>query len=94
LSQLSNQPLQPPQPPRSRPQDEAGPSEQRKRPCFDQLWHGNLQKDSRAILTLLQMGSVEPRGHEVTFQGHFQGPNADQYQGTTSPSPGGLGHYQ
>jgi hypothetical protein len=40
------------------------------------------------------MGSVEPRGHEVTFQGHFQGPNADQYQGTTSPSPGGLGHYQ
>jgi hypothetical protein len=44
-------------------------------------------------MILLQMGSVEPGSHEVTFQGHFQGPNANQYRGTTSPSQGGLGHY-
>jgi hypothetical protein len=43
---------------------------------------------------LLQVGSVEPRGHEVIFQGHFQGPNADQYQGTNAPIQGDLGHYQ
>jgi hypothetical protein len=94
LSQLPDQPLQPPQPPRSRPQDEAGPSERRKRLCFDQFWHGNLQEDSQAMVILLQVGSVEPGGHEVTFQGHFRGPNVDQYGGTTSPSQGGFGQYQ
>jgi hypothetical protein len=26
---------------------------------------------------LLQVDSVEPRGHEVIFQVHFQGPNVD-----------------
>jgi hypothetical protein len=31
------------------------------------------------MVILLQVGSVEPGGHEVVFQGHFQGPNADQY---------------
>jgi hypothetical protein len=31
------------------------------------------------MVILLQLGSVEPGGHEVTFQGHFQGSNADQY---------------
>jgi hypothetical protein len=44
-------------------------------------------------VTLLQVGRIEHGGHEVTFQGHFQGPNADQYRGTTLPSQGGLGHY-
>jgi hypothetical protein len=53
LSQLLDQLLQLPQPPRSRPQDEVGPSEQRKRPCFDQLWHGNLQEDSQTMVILL-----------------------------------------
>jgi hypothetical protein len=77
LSQLSNQPVQLPQPPRSHPQDEAGPSKQRKQPRFDQLWYENLQEDSRAMVILLQVDSVEPGGHEVTFQDHFQGPNAD-----------------
>jgi hypothetical protein len=67
LSQLPDQPLQLPQPPRNRPQDEAGPSEQRKRPRFDQLWHGNLQEDSRVMVILLQVGNVEPGGHEVIF---------------------------
>jgi hypothetical protein len=40
------------------------------------------------------MDSVEPGDHEVIFQDHFQEPNADQYQGITSPSQGGLGHYR
>jgi hypothetical protein len=46
------------------------------------------------MVILLQVGSEEPEGHEVTFQSHFQGPNADQYRGTTSPSQGGLSHYR
>ena len=62
MSQLPDQPLEPPQPSRSCPQDEAGPSERRKRPCFDQLWHGNLQEDSQAMVILLQVGSVEHGG--------------------------------
>jgi hypothetical protein len=28
----------------------------------------------------MQVSSMEPRGHEVTFQGHYQGPNLDQYR--------------
>jgi hypothetical protein len=74
LSQLSDQPIQPPQPPHSRPQDEAGPSERRKLPHFNQLWHGNLQEDSRAMVILLQVVSVETGSHEITFQGHFKDP--------------------
>jgi hypothetical protein len=27
------------------------------------------------MVKLLQVDSVEPGGHEVTLQGHFQGPN-------------------
>jgi hypothetical protein len=68
LSQLSDQPIQPPQPPHSRPQDEAGPSERRKLPHF------NLQEDSRAMVILLQVVSVETGSHEITFQGHFKDP--------------------
>jgi hypothetical protein len=37
------------------------------------------------MVILLQVGSVEFGGHEITFQGHFQGSNADQYRGTNSP---------
>jgi hypothetical protein len=37
LLQLPDQSLQLSQPPHSRPQNEAGPSEQRKRPRIDQL---------------------------------------------------------
>jgi hypothetical protein len=29
------------------------------------------------MMILLQVDSVEPEGHEVTFHGHFQGPNTD-----------------
>jgi hypothetical protein len=93
LLQLSDQLLQPPQPPYSRPQDEVGPSKRRKQPPFDQLWHGNLQEDSGAMVILLHVGIVEPGDHEITFQGHFQGSNADQYRGTNTPIQGGLGHY-
>jgi hypothetical protein len=74
LSQLSDQLLQLSQPPRSRLQDEAGPSERRKRLRMDQHWHGNLQEDSQVMVILLQVDNVETGGHEVTFHGHFQGP--------------------
>jgi hypothetical protein len=79
LLQLPNQPLQFSQPPCNRPQDEARPFEQRKRLYIDQLWYENLQTDSQTMVILLQMTSVEPEGHEITFHGHFQGSNADQY---------------
>jgi hypothetical protein len=46
------------------------------------------------MVILLQMDSIKPRGHEVTFQSHFQGPNAEWYREITSPSQGSLGHYQ
>jgi hypothetical protein len=82
LLQLSDQLLQPPQPPYSRPQDEVGPSKRRKQPPFDQLWHGNLQEDSGAMVIFLQVDSIEPRGHEVIFHSHFQESNANQYRGT------------
>ena len=94
LSQLPDIPLQLPQSSVRRPQDEAGPSQRRKRPRFEQLWHGNLQADAKALVILLQVGSVEPGGEEVTFQGHFQGLNMDQYQGTTLPRAGEEGHYR
>ena len=61
---------------------------------MDQLWHGNLQEDSWAIVILLQVGSVELRDHEVTFHGHIQGPNMEQYWRTNSPRQGDLGHYR
>jgi hypothetical protein len=28
----------------------------------------------------LQVGSIEPKGYEVTFHGHYQGSNLDHYQ--------------
>jgi hypothetical protein len=31
------------------------------------------------MVILLQVGSVELGGHEVTFYSHFQGSNVDQY---------------
>jgi hypothetical protein len=43
---------------------------------------------------LLQVGSVEPGSHEVTFQEHYQGPNLDQYRGTSRPRTGDCGHHQ
>jgi hypothetical protein len=39
------------------------------------------------------VSSVEFGGYEVTFQDHCQGPNAEQYRGTTLPNQGGRSHY-
>ena len=75
-----------------RPQEEAGPSTRRKRPRIDQLWHGNLQDDARALVILLQVGSVEPGGHEVTFQGCFEGTNREQTLWCMVPTREGRGH--
>ena len=80
VSQLSDQPLRLPHPSYIRLQDEARPSERRKQPRINQFWHENLQEDSQAMMILLQVGSVEPGGHEVTFHDQFQGSNADEYR--------------
>jgi hypothetical protein len=62
---LSQLPIQPPQlvvsePPLVHLQDEAGPSRPPKQPRLEQRWHGNLQRDARALVILLQVGCVEP----------------------------------
>jgi hypothetical protein len=46
------------------------------------------------MVILLQVGSIEPGGHEVTFQDHFQESNADLYQRTISPRRDDLSHYR
>jgi hypothetical protein len=43
---------------------------------------------------LLQIDSVELRGHEVAFHGHYQGPNLDQYHGISRPREGNRGHHR
>jgi hypothetical protein len=90
LSQLSNRSLQLLQ---LHIKGEARQSGWRKRPRVEQLWHGNLQDDARALVILLQIGSVEPKGHEVTFHGHYQGSNLNHYWGTSWPWKGELGHH-
>jgi hypothetical protein len=37
---------------------------------------------------------VKPGGHETTFQGHYQGPNLDQYRETSRSRVGNCGHQQ
>jgi hypothetical protein len=46
------------------------------------------------LVILLQVGSMEPGGHEVTFQGYYQGPNLDQYCETSQHQVGDRGHHQ
>jgi hypothetical protein len=94
LSQLPDPPFRLSQSSFGHPQDEAGPSQRRKRPRMEQRWHGNLQEEARALVILLQVGSVEPGGHDVTFHGHFQGLNSDQYRGTNPPKEGDSGHHR
>jgi hypothetical protein len=43
---------------------------------------------------LLQVGSMEPGGHEIIFQAHFQKPNLDQYCGTSLPRAGDRGYHR
>lgn len=82
-----------PPPPQIRQRSEAGLGNARLiRPRYDQLWHGNLQPDARAMVILLQVGSVEPGGREVTFQGYFEGLNSDQTMYCPVPVRGGGGH--
>lgn len=94
LSQLPNQPLVPlvPAPPYFRPQDEAGPSRPLKQPRVEQRWHGNLLRDARALVILLQVGCVEPNSREVMFEACFEGLNDDQYFGCIRPVRGSRGH--
>lgn len=91
LSQLPEQPSDLP-PPQGHRQEDAGPSEQRKRPRLEQLWHGNLQDDAQALVILLQHGSVEPGGRDVFFEGCFEGLNRDQYFCMVRPIEGSPGH--
>jgi hypothetical protein len=46
------------------------------------------------MVILLQVGSVEPGDHEVTFHGHFQRSNANQYRGTNPSRQGNPSHYR
>jgi hypothetical protein len=91
LSQLPDQPLLPMAV--GLPQDEAGPSRPPKQPRLELRWHGNLQSEARAMVILLQVGSVEPGGREVTFEGCFEGLNNEQYMYCMSrPIRGSPGH--
>ena len=94
---LTQLPVQPPQlvvsePPLIYFQDEAGPSRPLKQPRLEQRWHGNLQRDARALVILLQVGCVEPGTREVTFEGCFEGLNDDQYLYMVRPIRGSPGH--
>lgn len=75
-----------------RPQEEAGPSRPSKRPRVDHRWHGNLQSNARALVILLQVGSIESSSKEVTFEGCFEGLNDDQYSCCLRPVKGSNGH--
>ena len=55
-----------PAPLHERPQEEAGPSRPSKQPCVEQRWHGNFQRDTRALVIFLQVRCVEPRIRGVT----------------------------
>lgn len=94
LSQLPIQPSQPviSSPLPHHPRDEAGPSRPLKQPRVERRWHGNLQRDARALVILLQVGCVEPGTREVTFEGSFEGLNEDHYFCQARPIEGSGGH--
>ena len=94
LSQLPIQPFMPLSlaPPLGHPQEDAGPSRPPKQPRMEQRWHGNLQRDARALVILLQVGCVEPGSREVTFEGSFEGLNDDQFYCCLKPIKGNRGH--
>ena len=97
MSQLPQHPLhfQEPMVSRRPPPVEVGPSKQRlKKPCLDQLWHGNLQDDAQVLLILLQRGSVEPGGREVFFEGCYEGLKKDHFYCMVRPMVGSRGHQQ
>jgi hypothetical protein len=94
LSQLPDEPLllRDFPSPYEHPRDEAGPSRPPKQPRIEQRWHGNLQRDARALVILLQVGCVEPGSREVTFERCFEGLNSDQYYCMVRPIKGSRGH--
>jgi hypothetical protein len=97
LAQLPNQPSEPAvsMPVVVRRPDGAGPSRPPKQPRLEQRFHGDLQKDARALVILLQVGCVEPGTREVMFEGSFEGLNKDQYFCCMShPLRGSPGHHR
>jgi hypothetical protein len=53
---------------------------------FPTLWHGHLQDNATALVITLQWGRMRggewgSRLNEVTFEGYFEGTNADQLRG-------------
>ena len=81
-----------PAPLHERPQEEGEPSRPSKQPRVDQRWYGNLQRDARALVILLQVRCVEPDTRDVTFGGFFEGLNNDQYFCCLKPIKGSRGH--
>ena len=79
-------------PPHGHLQERAGPSRPPKQPRVEQRWHGNLQRDVRALVILLHVGCVEPGSREVTFEGTFEGLNEDQYYCCLRPIKRNSGH--
>jgi hypothetical protein len=43
---------------------------------------------------LLEVGTVDPESHEVTFHGHYQGFNLDHYQRISRPREEKRGYHQ
>ena len=94
---LSQMPVRPSQPAVSIPlpipmTGEAGPSRPLKKPRIENRWHGNLDRDARALVILLQVGCVEPGTHDVTFEASYEGLNEDQYFCMMRPDRAGKGH--
>jgi hypothetical protein len=68
-------------------------------PTFPILWHGHLQDNARALVITLQRGRIREgewgsRLNEVTFEGYFEGTNADQLRGMplVHPNQGARSH--
>jgi hypothetical protein len=68
-------------------------------PTFLILWHGHLQDNARALVITLQWGRIREgewgsRLNEVTFEGYFEGTNADQLRGMppVHPNQGARSH--
>jgi hypothetical protein len=54
-------------------------------------WKSSRQRSSLGDLVT---GSLEPGGHEVIFQGYYQGSNLDQYRGISRPHVGNRDYHR
>jgi hypothetical protein len=75
------------------------PSDFMRPPTFPIVWHGHLQDNARAMVITLQRGRIRPGEwgamlNEVTFEGYFEGTNADQLREMppVHPNRGARGH--